>query len=116
MKILIADDDAALKKVLCRFFSELKHEALCAATWKEAVDLLEQALPDCVLLDGDLPDGNSADFCVRVRGDARFNKMALVVYSGAHQEGACAADDCILKGTPLAELMDRVQKAIEKRR
>ncbi|MBI5743971.1 MAG: response regulator [Elusimicrobia bacterium] len=116
MKILIADDDAALKKVLCRFFSELNHEALCAATWKEAAGLLEQALPDCVLLDGDLPDGNSADFCARVRGDARFNKMALVVYSGADQEGACAADARVLKGTPLAELLNVVETAVRERR
>lgn len=116
MKILIADDDAVWARVLSRHMAAAGHEALCAGTWEEARRLAEQSLPDAILLDHSLPDGEAEDFCARLRADSRFDLTALLLYSGTGG-GCCAgADRCLLKGEPMGPLPSEIAAAVAARR
>lgn len=117
MKILIADDDDAWIRVLARYFAPPGYEVLWAGTWAEAGVLAERQLPDVVLVDATLPDGDAAGFCATLRADSRFDRTALIMVSG--NEGAaadCPADRFVLKGRPLKELEDLLPEALKELR
>ena len=62
MRILLADDDADLRRLNQAFLSKLGHDCTLAVNGKEAVDLYRQGKPDAVLMDIDMPvmDGVAA--------------------------------------------------------
>lgn len=116
MRILIADDDKVWARVLSLQMSSAGHEALAAGTWGEAGRMAEQALPDAILLDHSLPDGEAEDFCARLRSDARFDGTALLLFSGTGGDGCEWADRCLLKGEPMETLPAEITAAVEARR
>lgn len=117
MLILIADDDHAWCKMLSRFLVSCGHEALCAATWRGARALMSERRPDCVLLDGELPDGPAGEFCSAVRAEDSFAGTALLVLSGDESAaGGCRGDGFVLKGTPLKQVLESVTAAVAARR
>jgi len=116
MKILIADDDAPWARVLSRYFSSAGHEVYSCGTWQAAGALALQAVPDAILLDSWLPDGAAVDFCRVLRADARFDRTALVMVSGAGPEAARGADAMLTKGEPLEKLDAAISGALSARR
>lgn len=112
MKILIADDDAVWARVLSRHMAAAGHEALCAGTWEEARRLAERYIPDAILLDHSLPDGEAEDFCARLRSDSSFDRTALLLFSGTGGDGCAGADRCLLKGEPMGTLPAEIAAAV----
>lgn len=116
MKILIADDDGVWVRVLARFLQGAGHEALAASTWGGARLLADRDLPDAILMDSALPDGDAKDFCAQLRTDRRFDRTALVLLSGVGGAACEGADSCLLKGEPMASLAAGISAAAEARR
>lgn len=116
MKILIADDDAPWVRMLSRYFSGGGHEVYSCGTWQAAGALALRAMPDAILLDSCLPDGEAVDFCAFLRADARFDGTALVMVSGAGPEAARGADGMLTKCEPLAKLDAAIAAALSARR
>ena len=59
--ILIVDRDDDLRDLLSRSFDFEGYATVGARTIAEAKVILVQHLPDLILVDGDLPDGNGLD-------------------------------------------------------
>lgn len=116
MKILIADDDCVLGKVLCRFFAAIGHEAACVSEWHEAAAAMEASVPDCVLADSELGGVPASEFCAKVRADGRFSSTALLLYSGDDFVEVGCADGRMLKGVSLDHILKTVEEAVKKRR
>jgi DNA-binding response OmpR family regulator len=116
MILLIADDDPVFVKVIFRFFSRLKYEVVSASTYAGALALAEERSPEVILLDGSLPDGNDAGFCVAIRSRRKFDRTALIIVSGddAAREG-CKADRFVLKGGPLSEIETAINETLRER-
>ena len=60
-KILLVDDDAAIRLVVTEALRRDGHEVRTAATVAEQVSLLELFTPDVLITDVMLPDGNGLD-------------------------------------------------------
>jgi len=60
-KILLADDDAAIRQMLGQVLLSEQYEVVFAATGREAAAKFTTYLPDLVLLDLDMPDGDGWD-------------------------------------------------------
>ena len=60
-KILLVDDDAAIRMVVTEALRRDGHDVRTAATVAEQVALLEQFVPDVLITDVILPDGNGLD-------------------------------------------------------
>ena len=116
MRILIADDDALWVKIACHYFSLRKHEVCSAGTFAGALALAAERLPDCILADGELADGDINAFCAAVRSAAGLEKTVLVCVSGSElSPGACGADACVVKGGGLAALEEAAAAALKAR-
>lgn len=115
MRILIADDDTIWVRVLARYFGGAGHEVLSGGTWEAARALAARAVPDVILLDSTLPDGEVGAFSRTIRSDARFDRTALLLLSGTEPEGGHGADRFLLKGVPLAELEAAITSALAAR-
>ncbi len=65
-KILVVDDDAAVRDVLTSFFEKEGHEVLQAASVAEAWDALDQE-PQAIFADVDMPAETGVDLVFRLR-------------------------------------------------
>ena len=61
--VLIADDNEAIRKVLCRMFEREEHYDLCAEpkNGKQAIELAIQHRPDPIILDLSMPVMNGLE-------------------------------------------------------
>lgn len=55
-KILVVDDEPAVRDVMAIYFTRFGHESLTAEDGKSALGLIEMECPDIVVLDFFLPD------------------------------------------------------------
>ena len=57
-KILVVDDDPAIRNLIYRFLAKQDYEMESAEDGKKALALFEAFIPDLVILDVNLPDTN----------------------------------------------------------
>ena len=94
--VLVADDDARLRRLLRRILAD-EFEVLEAADGAEAVELALAARPSVVLLDLEMPvlDGRGA--LRRLRAEHSLRTTPVLIVTGAATGGADAAA-CLLDG------------------
>jgi CheY-like chemotaxis protein len=104
LRILIADDSAAVRDSLARLLEDMGHHVRGAQDGAEAVELAQRWQPDFVLLDIHMPKLNGIMAARTLRAQFPSNLMQLVMMSGITLDeetraGAKAAgfDNCIDK-------------------
>ena len=113
--VLIVDDHEATARLVAALLRSGGHRAVCAAGGVEALLYIEQDRPDLVLLDVMMPGMDGLEVLSRLRGDARFAAVPVLMYSALVEEEtqaralAAGAQGYVLKGQPWPE----VQAAIE---
>lgn len=76
-KILIAEDEVSIQKVLVRRISDLGHEILTAGDGEAALEIIKRENPDLILLDIILPIKNGFDVLQELR--LKLNKQTPVI-------------------------------------
>lgn len=118
-KILVVDDDPAIRNLVFRFLSKQDYQLESAEDGKSALAVFEQFNPDLVVLDVNLPDANGYDLCQEMQ--ARTGVFVLLLTSrsdeadkirGFHQ----GADDYLTKPFSLGELEVRVGAILKRQR
>ncbi|MDE6312014.1 MAG: response regulator transcription factor [Lachnospiraceae bacterium] len=116
-RILIVEDDTALANGLCRALTSSDMEAECVGTLHESKNYIKKNLPDLVLLDVNLPDGNGFDYLRELKSSHSFpvilltaNDMESDIVSGLEM----GADDYITKPFSLAILRARINTRLRK--
>ena len=117
--ILIVEDDGVLAEGLKRTLKTEELEIKICGRLKEARRILEDGLPDLMILDVNLPDGNGFDFLEEVKRQWRFpvilltaNDMETDIVAGLE----AGADDYITKPFSLAVLRARVNTQLRRMR
>ncbi len=86
-KVLLVDDDARLRGGL-RLLLELRgHMVSEASTGAEALTLAESHLPDLILLDLGLPDGDGLDVAQELRRRPAMSGIGIAIITGEHLGG-----------------------------
>lgn len=67
-KILLVEDDKDLREMLGEMLEWSGYETIHASSREEAFQILKGEMPDLILLDLMLPDGNGLDICRHVTG------------------------------------------------
>lgn len=112
--ILLVDDSLELLKCNERVLRPQGYRIFSAGTLQKARSLLEEAKPDAIVLDIDLPDGNGLDFCRELHG-----AIPVVFLTARSDEQAALqsiqAGGCMLLTKPyqLEELQTAVANAVE---
>jgi CheY-like chemotaxis protein len=95
-RIVIADDNAAIRVSLCALLQDLGHMVKAAADGEEALELAQAWLPDFVFLDISMPKLNGFEVARQLRARFPATAMRLVMMSGA------TLDEATLRGAARA--------------
>ena len=118
-KILIVDDDPAIRNLIQRFLSKQKYQVEAAEDGKTALTIFEQFNPDLVILDVNLPDATGYNLCEEMQ--KRTKVFVLMLTSRADEADkirgfAQGADDYLTKPFGLGELEVRVGAILKRQR
>src|SRR3546814_18441640 len=76
--VLVVDDDAAIRTVIARALDRAGHDVVAAGSLAEMRRALDRGLPDVLVTDVVLPDGNGLDAVAGfVRDHPRFPGLCL---------------------------------------
>ena len=120
-EILVVDDDNLLRSVLLEQlgFEGVKYLAE-AATAADVFTQIDTSMPDLILLDVQLPDGNGFEICARLR-QSGFDKPILML-TGQDDESdiikglEAGANDYIAKPMRIGELLARIKAQLRQYR
>lgn len=112
-RVLVVEDDAGLGAGLITLIAADGHEVRWAQTAADARRLLAEAVPDLVLLDLGLPDGDGLDLCAEIR-EQRLPVTVVVITARTDEADAVraldgGADDFVLKPFRPVELLARLR-------
>ena len=118
-KILVVDDDPAIRNLILRFLSQKNYEMESADDGKSALELFDQFNPDLVILDVNLPDALGYNLCEQMQSSTDVFILMLTSRGDAadKKEGFLkGADDYLTKPFDLQELEYRVKAILKRQR
>ncbi|NDW13209.1 DNA-binding response regulator [Bacteroides sp. 214] len=119
MKILVVEDEPALREVIIGFLEKEKYLVESAATYDCAYEKISIYDYDCILLDIMLPDGSGLDLLRDLR-EIDKNKNVIIISAKDSVEDKVAglelgADDYLAKPFHLAELNARIRNVLRRK-
>jgi two-component system response regulator QseB len=120
MKILLVEDEPALRSTLVEALRQGGYVVEVAADFAQAYDKIKVYRYDCVLLDLTLPDGNGLDLLRALKADnSPAGVLVISARDGIEDRVAgldLGADDYLVKPFHLSELNARLRAIIRRRR
>jgi two-component system response regulator MprA len=118
MRILVVDDDAAVRDSLARTLRFEGYQVDTAPDGRQALDAVRAAEPDAVILDVGMPVMNGLDACRQLRGEGLFVPvLMLTARDGVGDRVAgldAGADDYLVKPFALQELLARLRALLRR--
>jgi two-component system phosphate regulon response regulator PhoB len=120
-KILVVEDEPAIQELIGLNLAQSGHLAVMADSAEQALERIQQELPDLVLLDWMLPGQNGLELARRLRGDARTKKLPIIMLTARGEEEdklrglETGADDYITKPFSVRELQARIKAVLRRR-
>ncbi len=81
-KILVVDDSATVRKLIAGKLEKCGHEVFCSSDGVEAIERLQDLVPDLVLLDITMPRMDGYQVCRQIRGRVATTNIPVVMISG----------------------------------
>jgi two-component system KDP operon response regulator KdpE len=116
-KLLIIEDEAALRRALRIFLEAHDYEVVLAPTGREGLDAAAREHPDLVILDLGLPDTDGVHVAQALRG---WSKVPILVLSARDAEPVkvaaldAGADDYVTKPFGMNEFLARLRAALRR--
>ena len=113
MRILVVDDDLAVRRSIDRALRLEGYEVLTVASGGEALESLAQTPSDALILDLGLPDVDGLTVCRRMRTAGDDTPVLMLTARDAVDDRVqgldAGADDYLVKPFALAELLARLR-------
>jgi two-component system KDP operon response regulator KdpE len=116
-KVLVIEDEAALRRALRIFLEAHDYNVELAATGTEGLDVAAREHPDVVILDLGLPDMDGVEVATALRG---WSAVPIVVLSARDAESVkvaaldAGADDYVTKPFGMNEFLARLRAALRR--
>ena len=111
---LIVEDDENAASALGRVVESMGFSVARAESLLQARQLLAEKIPDLVLLDLSLPDGDGLEFMLEMR-DLKRTRFVVITGNTTQQAAVeslrAEADDFLVKPVALSQLRDTITKA-----
>jgi PleD family two-component response regulator len=120
-RILVVDDEPTVIQVLSRFLTREGYQAVSAINGQEALEKIQQEVPDVLLLDVKMPVLDGLSVCRAMRADFRTRGLPIILLTGNGrledrlQGYKTGADDFLTKPFNLDELKIRIEGALHRR-
>lgn len=117
---LVVEDHRDIQQILADVLRMSGMEVRTAGRGDEALNVIHQTTPDCVLLDVDLPGALSGlDVLKRIRADSELKDIIVVLLTAqnvaARTPEAEAADLVLLKPIEMEPMVRLVQRLLDSR-
>lgn len=83
--VLVADDEPAVRELLALVLEGQGYQVRTACDGQQALDALDQEMPQIVLLDISMPEVDGIRVLHRVRHDPRLKDVPVVMLSGMNE-------------------------------
>ena len=84
-KLLLADDSATIQKVVDLTFSDEGLEVITVSDGQQALEKLEEVMPDIVLADVFMPGLNGYQVCEHIKRTERFRHIPVMLLVGSFE-------------------------------
>jgi two-component system, OmpR family, phosphate regulon response regulator PhoB len=116
--VLVADDDPDLVALVARRLVRAGYRVITASDGEQALQLVEQFLPELAVLDVMMPELTGIDVVGRLRAHAATRDVRIILISAGFSDNVASrgppagADDYIKKPFGVLEIPDRVQAVL----
>jgi DNA-binding response OmpR family regulator len=117
-RVLVVDDDEVLRELITATLVVARFEVTTAKDGRTALALIEDRLPDLVMLDVMMPDMSGIEVCRQLRSNRRTQSLPIIMLTARTQvqyesEGLMAGADIYLpKPFSPRSLLANVQKVL----
>ncbi len=119
--ILVVEDEHAIQELIALNLKKAGHMVLCADDAGQARKMINNVLPDLVLLDWMLPDISGLEFARKLRREERTKVIPIIMLTARIQESdkiaglEAGADDYVTKPFSPRELLARIKAVLRRR-
>ena len=119
--ILVVEDEPSIQELIAATLQHSGHTVLRADSAEEAVNLVNETLPDVVLLDWMLPGMSGIQFARRLRASERTRDLPIIMLTARSEEHDkvagldAGADDYLTKPFSPRELLARIKAVLRRR-
>ncbi len=116
--ILVVDDEPNIVLSLEFLMTQAGYEVSTAADGEAALQCIEAAPPDLVLLDVNIPKRNGYEVCETIRANPNWDRVRVVMITAKgrdveREKGlALGADDYIIKPFSTHDVVDKVAEVL----
>ena len=114
-RLVVADDQPDLLSLMKDALEMDGYEVRTADNGQEALDLVHEDAPDCVVLDLFMPVKDGFEVCRELKSDIRYQNLPVILLSAAGQQDNRiqgldnGADDFLVKPIEIVELLARIR-------
>ena len=118
--VLIADDDASIRRLMQAILEAEGFRLLQAADGLEALELARANVPDLVVLDVMMPEVDGFEVCRTLRADPRTRGTSVIMLTAKAMSAdvlvglSAGADDYVVKPFHPVELVARVRSTLRR--
>ena len=115
-KILVVDDEEAVREALFEFLTDEGYEPILAPNGEEALDLAERENPQLILLDMRMPGIDGVETSQRLKSNEKTRLIPIIVATAFRETFMEACDvgaaDFVMKPFDVVELSIRVRSIL----
>lgn len=114
-KILVVDDDFINVALLKRYVLNAGFDVNAVYNGKEALEEIQQDVPDLILLDSVMPEMNGFELCRQIREDGRLKGIPIIMVTGLNTESESVqgrmsgANEFLVKPVAEKDLTERIR-------
>jgi two-component system phosphate regulon response regulator OmpR len=120
IKILVVDDDPALRQLLADYLNRHNYDTLLAPDASDLEARIERYSPDLIVLDRMMPDGDGAQACSRLRASGEDIPIILLTAKDETLDRIyglqSGADDYLGKPFDPRELLARIETVLRRKK
>ncbi len=120
--VLIVEDETAIQELISHKLRNAGHVTLCANSAEQADLMVNNVLPDLILLDWMLPKSSGIEFARKLRREARTKTLPIIMLTARIEENdkvlaleEIGVDDYITKPFSPRELIARIKAVLRRR-
>ena len=120
--VLVVDDEPNIVISIKFLMKQKGYEVRTASNGEEALQALNEKVPDLILLDVMMPKPDGYEVCQKIRATAKWKDIPVIMLTAKGREVerekgfAMGADDYITKPFSTQELVAKVQAILEGKR